>query len=380
MGFGVCFLYFASPKLNKIFILLKFMYLCQWTKKPYPVILSNAGGDEMNYRDEAPVIVRDFLVYHETIKGHSRATVDEYYLDLRNFFRYLKITRGLVPRATELDEISIQDIDLDFVSKVTLAEVYDYLSFLSRDKVRNTRARQEEFGLNASSRARKISTIRSFYKYLTVKAKLLTENPVQDLDTPKPKKTLPRYLSLDECRRLLSAVDGKNKERDYAIICIFLNCGLRISEITGLNITDVREDHLRVFGKGGKERIVYLNDSTISAIQGYMLVRGSIAAIDRNALFLSNRRVRISRESVHAMVKKTLKVAGLDSTKYSSHKLRHTAATLMLSNGVDVRTLQEVLGHEHLNTTQIYTHVDNSELRIAAAANPLADFDPNDPN
>lgn len=334
----------------------------------------------MNYRDEAPVIVRDFLVYHETIKGHSRATVDEYYLDLRNFFRYLKITRGLVPRATELDEISIQDIDLDFVSKVTLAEVYDYLSFLSRDKVRNTRARQEEFGLNASSRARKISTIRSFYKYLTVKAKLLTENPVQDLDTPKPKKTLPRYLSLDECRRLLSAVDGKNKERDYAIICIFLNCGLRISEITGLNITDVREDHLRVFGKGGKERIVYLNDSTISAIQGYMLVRGSIAAIDRNALFLSNRRVRISRESVHAMVKKTLKVAGLDSTKYSSHKLRHTAATLMLSNGVDVRTLQEVLGHEHLNTTQIYTHVDNSELRIAAAANPLADFDPNDPN
>lgn len=332
----------------------------------------------MNYRDEAPPIIRDFLVYHETIKGHSRATVDEYYLDLRNFFRYLKIIRGVVPRATELDEILIRDIDLDFVSAVTLAEVYDYLSFLSRDKAKFTRARQEEYGLNANSRARKISTIRSFYKYLTVKAKLLTENPVQDLDTPKPQKTLPRYLSLEECQRLLRAVDGKNKERDYCIICIFLNCGLRISEITGLNLTDVRDDHLRVLGKGGKERIVYLNDATSSAIQGYLVVRDTTAAIDRNALFLSNRRTRISRESVHAMVKKTLTLAGLDSEKYSSHKLRHTAATLMLSNGVDVRTLQEVLGHEHLNTTQIYTHVDNSELRIAAEANPLSEFDPND--
>lgn len=333
----------------------------------------------MNYRDEAPVILRDFLVYHETIKGHSRTTVDEYYLDLRNFFRYLKVIRGCVPRSAELDSVSIHDVDLQFVSQVTLAEVYDYLSFLSRDKIRNTRAHQEEYGLSASSRARKISTIRSFYKYLTVKAKVLTDNPVQDLDTPKPKKSLPRYLSLDECRSLLSAVDGKNKERDYAIICIFLNCGLRISEIVGLNLSDVRVDHLRVLGKGNKERIVYLNESTLSAIHGYMNIRTGIAAIDRNALFLSNRRTRISRESVHAMVKKTLKVAGLDSTKYSSHKLRHTAATLMLSNGVDVRTLQEVLGHEHLNTTQIYTHVDNSELRIAAAANPLADFDPNNP-
>ena len=333
----------------------------------------------MNYRDEAPTIIRDFLVYHETIKGHSRATVDEYYLDLRNFFRYIKMIRGCVPRSAELDEISIGDVNLDFIARVTLAEVYDYLSFLSRDKIRNTKARQEEHGISASSRARKISTIRSFYKYLTVKAKLLTENPVQDLDTPKPKKTLPRYLSLEECRQLLSAVDGKNKERDYAIICVFLNCGLRISEITGLNITDVKNDHLRVFGKGGKERVVYLNDATTAAINNYMVIRNTTAAIDRNALFLSNRRTRISRDSVHAMVKKTLKVAGLDSTKYSSHKLRHTAATLMLSNGVDVRTLQEVLGHEHLNTTQIYTHVDNAELRIAAAANPLADFNPNDP-
>ena len=330
----------------------------------------------MDYRDEAPPILRDFLTYHETIKGHSHATVDEYFLDLRNFFRYLKIIRGVVPRATELDEISIRDVDLDFVSKVTLAEVYDYLSFLSRDKAKFTRARAEEYGLNAASRARKISTIRSFYKYLTVKAKLLTDNPVQDLDTPKPRKTLPRYLSLEECQELLRSVEGKNKERDYCILCIFLNCGLRISELVGLNLSDVRSDHLRVLGKGNKERIVYLNDATREAIEGYQAVRREIAAIDKAAFFLSNRRTRMSRESVHAMVKKALLRAGLDSSKYSAHKLRHTAATLMLSHGVDVRTLQELLGHEHLNTTQIYTHVDNTELHQAADANPLAEFDP----
>jgi len=330
----------------------------------------------MDYRREAPPIIRDFLTYHETIKGHSRNTVDEYFLDLRNFFRYLKIVRGRVPRATPLDEVDIRDVDLSFVSAVTLAEVYDYLSFLSRDKEKNSRAREEEYGLMASSRARKISSIRSFYKYLCNKAKLLDENPVQDLDTPKPKKSLPRYLSLEEAQRLLSSVDGKNKERDYCILCIFLNCGLRISEIVGLNLSDVRADHLRVLGKGNKERTVFLNDATCSAINDYLLVRKSVAAIDRNALFLSNRRTRVSREGVHAMVKTALKRAGLDSEKYSSHKLRHTAATLMLSNGVDVRTLQELLGHEHLNTTQIYTHIDNTELRIAARANPLGDFKP----
>lgn len=331
----------------------------------------------MDYRDEAPKIIKDFLVYHETIKGHSKATVDEYYLDLRNFFRFLKIERGLVPRNSELDNISIIDIDLNFVAAVTLAEVYSYLSFLSRDRVRNQRSHVEEHGISASSRARKIATIRSFYKYLTVKAKLLDVNPVQDLDSPKVPKTLPRYLSLDESKALLQACDGKNRVRDYCIICIFLNCGLRISEIVGLNISSIGDDYIRVHGKGNKERVVYLNEAVKSAISDYMAVRKNIAAVDENALFLSNRRTRITRETVHSMVKKTLTKAGLDSEKYSSHKLRHTAATLMLQNGVDVRTLQEVLGHENLNTTQIYTHVDNSELRIAADANPLSDFEPN---
>lgn len=330
----------------------------------------------MDYRSEAPPVLRDFLSYHETIKGHSRATVDEYFLDMRNFFRYLKIERGLVPHSTELDDISIQDVDLKLIASVTLNDVYDYMAFLSRDKVKNERSHEPEYGLMASSRARKIATIRSFYKYLTVKTKQLDVNPVEDLDTPKTTKSLPRYLTLDESRRLLDAVDGVNRERDYCIICLFLNCGLRISEIVGLNIGDVRGDSLRVLGKGNKERIVYLNDACQAAIEAYKPVRSQMVGSSVSALFVSNRRQRMGREAVHAMVKKTLLKAGLDPDKYSSHKLRHTAATLMLQNGVDVRTLQEVLGHEHLNTTQIYTHVDNSELRVAAQANPLAEYIP----
>lgn len=329
-----------------------------------------------DYRTESPRILRDFLVYHETIKGHSRATVDEYFLDLRNFFRYLKIERGLVPRSTEFDEISIMDVDLAFVGAVTLEEVYDYLSYLARDRVRNENSREPSYGLSATTRARKIATIRSFYKYLTLKTKQLEVNPVADLDYPRTTKTLPRYLTLDESKRLLEAVNGINRERDYCIICLFLNCGLRISELVGLNIGDVREDCIRVLGKGSKERMVYLNDSTRAAIDAWLAVRKAMATPGCDALFVSTRRRRISTDSVHAMVKKTLLKAGLDPDKYSSHKLRHTAATLMIQHGVDVRTVQEVLGHEHLNTTEIYTHVDNSELRIAADANPLSEFKP----
>ena len=331
----------------------------------------------MDYRSEAPKVLRDFLTYHETIKGHSSATVDEYFLDLRNFFRYLKIERNIVPRDTELEDISITDVDLDFVGSVTTSEVYDYLAFLARDKVKNEQSHSPEYGLNATSRARKISTLRSFYKYLTVKTKQLDHDPVSDLDSPKIAKTLPRYLTLEESERLLSSVSTRNKERDYCIICLFLNCGLRISELIGLNVADVRDDNVRVLGKGSKERIVYLNDACRAAVDAYRPVRQLKAPKSCNAFFISERHERMSRASVHSMVKNTLLKAGLDASLYSSHKLRHTAATLMIQNGVDVRTVQEVLGHTNLNTTQIYTHVDNSELHIAADANPLAHFDPN---
>lgn len=327
-------------------------------------------------RTDAPQILRDFLIYHETIRGHSKATVDEYYLDLRTFFRFLKLSRGLVPRATELEEISISDVDVSFISAVTLTEVYDFLAYLSRDRVKQANSPEPEYGLSAASRARKIAAIRSFFKYLTVKAKLLDENPVQDLDSPKIPKTLPRYLTLEESQRLLLAVDGKNKERDYCILCIFLNCGLRISELVGLNISDYRGESLRVVGKGNKERTVYLNDACRDAIDHYLSVRKLLVPPRVTAMFLSNRRTRISCDSVQVIVKKNLTKAGLDASLYSAHKLRHTAATLMLQNGVDVRTLQEVLGHENLNTTQIYTHIDNAELRTAAEANPLSRFSP----
>ena len=328
----------------------------------------------MDYRSEAPEIIKKFLTYHETIKGHSRKTVDEYYLDLRNFFRFMKIQKNLVPRDSGLENVSISDIDADFAASVTMNDVYDYLTFLSRDKVRHANSPSSKRGLNATSRARKVSTIKSFYKYLTVKAGVLEENPVLDLDTPKIMKSLPRFLSLDESKQLLNSVDGANTERDYCILTLFLNCGLRISELVGLNITDIHSDCITVLGKGNKQRTVYFNDACVSALNGYLNVRKGVPCADKNALFVSSRKTRISKSTVHSLVKNHLERAGLDSTKYSSNKLRHTAATLMLHSGVDVRTLQEILGHENLNTTQIYTHVENENLRQAASMSPLSDF------
>ena len=323
-----------------------------------------------DYRDEAPQILCDFLSYHETIKAHSQKTVDEYFLDLRNFFRYMKKSRSR--SHLDLDQISIMDVDIDFIRTITLTDIYGYLTYLSRDRAQQPNSDKTKYGLNASTRARKIATLRSFFNYLTQKAHLLEENPVKELDSPKLKKSLPKYLTLDESLELLESVDGEHKERDYCILTIFLNCGLRISELIGLDLTDIQGDALRVLGKGNKVRIVYLNDACKAALARYLAVRRPIVGRDQNALFLSSRNQRISRSNVHALVKKHLSQAGLDSSQYSSHKLRHTAATLMLQNGVDVRAVQEVLGHDHLNTTQIYTHIDNESLRVAAKANPLS--------
>lgn len=325
----------------------------------------------MDYLTQAPPILRDFLTYHETIQGHSPKTANEYFLDLRTFFRYMKIIKGRVPRTTELDDISIDDVALELVASVTITDVYAYMSFLSRDRVKNANAASPEYGLGTAARARKIASIRSFYKYLSNKAKLLSDNPMQDLDSPRSKKALPRYLDLEQSLQLLESVDGQNAERDYCILTLFLNCGLRISELVGLNITDVRGEQLRVLGKGNKERMIFLNDACQEAIKQWLEVRDKSASADKNALFITRKHTRITKDGIHYMVKKRLLAAGLDASLYSSHKLRHTAATLMLQNGVDVRTLQEVLGHEHLNTTQIYTHVENENLRMAARANPL---------
>lgn len=335
-------------------------------KRPKSISLMN------DYRTEAPPVLRDFLAYHETVKAHSKRTVDEYFLDLRNFFRYLKQTRDPSLSGLALDEIGIMDVGLDFISSVTLTDIYGYMTYLSRDRVQHQNSQASDYGLNAASRARKLATIRSFYNYLANKVHLIRENPVKDIDSPKLKKSLPKYLTLDQSVELLDSVDGKNQERDYCILTLFLNCGLRISELVGLNLKDIQDDALRVLGKGNKIRILYLNDACQDALKRYLAVRRPIAGRDSNALFLSSRNERISRSTVHAMVKKRLSAAGIDESEYSSHKLRHTAATLMLQNGVDVRAVQEVLGHDHLNTTQIYTHIDNDSLRVAARANPLS--------
>lgn len=326
---------------------------------------------KIDYRTQAPPVLRDFLAYHETIQGHSSKTVDEYFLDLRTFLRYMKIEKGLTPRSASLHEIPIDDVDVELIRSVTLADVYSYLSFLSRDRAKNHNAPQAGCGLEASTRARKVASIRSFYKYLVNKAKVITENPIQELDAPRQRQTLPRFLTLDECIQLLDSIDGANAERDFCIITLFLNCGLRISELVGLNLSDVREDRMRVLGKGNKERFVFLNSACRAALDDWLAVRAQSAAVDPYALFITRKRTRITKDGVHYMIKKRLKAAGLDSEKYSAHKLRHTAATLMLKNGVDVRTLQEILGHEHLNTTQIYTHVDSDAMRQAAELNPL---------
>ena len=329
----------------------------------------------MQRYNDCPQILRDFLAYHENIKGQSQRTISEYYLDLRMFLRFIKLMRADMPIDTRLDDIPIKDIDLFFIESITTSEIFDFLSYLANDRTANPDAAVPDYGITASSRARKLSAIKSFYKYLTVRTKQLQENPVADLEYPKLRKSLPKYLTMEQSAALLSSVSGPNEKRDYAILMLFLNCGIRRSELVGLNLTDVYEDRIRVMGKGNKERIVYFGSACRKAIDAYLVERNKKVLSDNRALFGSRDNNRISVTAVHRLVKKALLQAGLDSTQFSAHKLRHTAATMMLSGGVDVKTVQEVLGHENLNTTQIYTHIENTELKIAAEANPLSKLD-----
>ena len=329
----------------------------------------------MKKYSDCPQILRDFLTYHETIKGQSPKTISEYYLDLRMFLRFVKLMRGDMPIQTRLDDLPINDVNIDFIRDITTSEIFDFLSYLANDRNPTPDSPAPDYGISATSRARKLSAIKSFYKYLTVRTKQLNENPVADLEYPKLRKSLPKYLTMEQSAALLQAVSGANEKRDYAILMIFLNCGIRRSELVGLNLTDVYEDRLRVIGKGNKERFVYFGSACRKAIDAYLIERHKKVLTDNRALFGSRDNNRISVTAVHRLVKKALLQAGLDSTQFSAHKLRHTAATMMLSGGVDVKTVQEVLGHENLNTTQIYTHIENTELKIAAEANPLSKLD-----
>jgi len=329
----------------------------------------------MKRYSDCPQVLREFLTYHETIKGQSQLTISEYYLDLRMFLRFMKLMRSDMPIHTCLDDIDIKDIDLTFIAQIDTSDIFDFLSYLANDRPTNPEAAHPDYGISPASRARKLSAIKSFYKYLTVRTKQLETNPVAEMEYPKLRKSLPKYLTLEQSAALLQSVSGPNEKRDYAILMLFLNCGIRRSELVNLNISDVYEDRIRVVGKGNKERFVYFGSACRKAIEAYLQERNQKVLSDNRALFGSRDNNRISVTAVHRLVKKALLQAGLDSTQFSAHKLRHTAATMMLSGGVDVKTVQEVLGHENLNTTQIYTHIENTELKIAAEANPLSKLD-----
>ena len=329
----------------------------------------------MKKYSDAPQILREFLVYHENIKGQSTLTIQEYYLDLRMFLRFVLLMRNDMPMTTDLESIPIRDIDLQFIREIETSDIFDFLAYLSNDRAVNPDSPLPDYGISPAARARKLSAIKSFYKYLTVRTKQLQDNPVADLEYPKLRKSLPKYLTMEQSAKLLRSVSGPNEKRDYAILMLFLNCGIRRSELVGLNLTDVYEDRIRVVGKGDKERIVYFGTACRKAIDAYLQERSKKVLSDNRALFGSRDNNRISVSAVHRLVKKALLQAGLDSTQFSAHKLRHTAATMMLSGGVDVKTVQEVLGHENLNTTQIYTHIESTELKLAAEANPLSKLD-----
>ncbi len=317
----------------------------------------------VRFQDEAFPILKEYLFYQQTVRQKSVKTIDEYFLDLRTFFRFMKIYRSLVPADSDFEAISILDIDLPFLQTIDLNDAYEYMNYLLRER-----------GNNAASRARKCSSLKGFFKYLTLKKNLLDHDPMEQLEVPKQKKALPKYLTLEQSIELLDAVEGDNRERDYAILTLFLNCGLRVSEMAGLNYTDIRTDHtVRVLGKGNKERVIYLNSACVSAINDYMRVRPIDGVKDKNALFISRNHRRMSVKTIQAMVYKYLEKIGLNAQGYSCHKLRHTAATLMYQHGgVDIRVLKDVLGHENLGTTEIYTHLSNEQMKNAAEANPLS--------
>ncbi|MBE7048362.1 MAG: tyrosine recombinase XerC [Ruminococcaceae bacterium] len=314
---------------------------------------------------EAPYFLRDFVTYMEAIRGKSKNTVKEYYFDLRTFLRYMKVLRHQ-NNLDEFETITIDDITIDFIKNITLHDLYEFLSYTSSERLNN-----------ANSRARKVAALRSFFKYLHVKAKLISDNPAKDLDSPKIPKSLPKYLTLSESLDLLEHIDGHDKLRDYAIITLFLNCGMRLSELASINLKDIRDNKLTVIGKGNKERVIYLNQACIKAIDNYIKnerPQEGLKSPHQHALFISRHKQRLSVKTIQHLVKKHLKAAGLDETKFSVHKLRHTAATLMYQHGhVDVRVLQEILGHTNLATTQIYTHLDSEQLRSAVDSNPLAE-------
>lgn len=310
--------------------------------------------------DDLPEILKQFLGYMSAVKGKSPNTIIGYNTDLKLFLKYIK--RMKCKFNCDIDEVSINDIDRSFIKKINLGDLYSFINYITIKRENSSYAR-----------ARKTAAIKSFFKYLETKLKIINENPARELESPKISKRQPIYLTLKESRELLDSIEGRNKERDYAIITIFLNCGLRLSELVSIDISKIKSDILTVVGKGNKERTIYLNFACINAINTYLKVRPKSGLKDEDALFISERGNRINKRTVELLVKKYILKAGLYNEKYTPHKLRHTAATLMYKYGnVDIRALQQILGHESVSTTQIYTHIDDERLREAVRSNPLS--------
>ena len=318
--------------------------------------------------DTFPLLDR-FLGYFQAIRERSPLTIREYRYDLSLFFRWLKLKRHLNKTDEKLETVSIADVDIDLIRSVILTDLYEYVTWLSRERK-----------LAPSSRARKIASIRSFFHYLHTKEHLLAGNTAAALESPKLVRRLPRYLTVEESKRLLQTAAGSDSplsSRDYCILTLFLNCGLRLSELCGINLRNIKEETLTVLGKGKKERTVYLNGACLYALEQYLADRPHTAKTDPDALFISRLGRRISSKTVQLLIKNYIRRSGLDPARYSTHKLRHTAATLMYQHGqVDIRALQQILGHVSIATTEIYTHVDERRLHEAVEKNPLSTVRP----
>lgn len=314
-------------------------------------------------------IMEQYLRYMQAVQEKSPLTIKEYRYDLILLFRFLKYDRGLVKLSDEFkfEDISIQDIDEKFLNSITQDDLFAFMIYLSRERK-----------ASSATRARKVATLKSFFKYLFQKKRIIKDDPSYELETPRRAKRLPKYLNLDQSLKLLSTAENAEKEsavRDYCIVTLFLNCGMRLSELQGIDLSDISEDTLRVVGKGNKERTIYLNQACLRALNEYYPIREQQKIKDDQALFLSKRGTRLSKQMIQNVIKRLLSESGLDVSGYSVHKLRHTAATLMYKYGeVDIRALQTILGHQSVATTEIYTHVDEELLHEAVSKNPLANI------
>ena len=312
-------------------------------------------------------ILEQYLRYMQAVQEKSPLTIKEYKYDLILLFRFLKIDRGIVKLTEEFtfEDIPINDIDAKFLNSITSDDLFAFMIFLSRQRK-----------ASSATRARKVATIKSFFKYLSQKKRIVKDDPSYDLETPRRAKRLPKYLNLEQSKDLLEAAENSTSEfaaRDYCIVTLFLNCGMRLSELRNIDLSDISDDTLRVVGKGNKERTIYLNDACIRALEDYYPERDKMKKKDKEALFLSSRGTRISAPMIQTIIKRLFTASGIDAASYSVHKLRHTCATLMYKYGqVDIRTLQAILGHQSVATTQIYTHVDEESLHDAVSKNPLA--------